>query len=364
MVCTMPADDRLDTLDILDTIDAFDYKFSGELIAQYPEERRDSARMLVLIRETGSIQHHAVSDLPTLLESGDVLVLNDTKVRPSRIDGIRPETGGKVELLFLKEATQSAHWHCLAKSAKPLLTDDLIELCGGCRVIVTHGSAEEITIAPTTPMNVRDYLERYGRMPLPPYIRRSTLDRSMEPLDRERYQTTFAKREGLVAAPTAGLHFTPELFAALAQRGVRIAYITLHLGWGSFRPIRVPYLHDHTMLSEQYAVSADTMSMLTDANRCGQRIVGIGTTTMRTLESCADRHGSPCHQSGETTLFIRPGYSFRLVSGFLTNFHQPRSTMIVMAAAFAGHTFLMQAYQEAIRQRYRFFSYGDCMLIL
>jgi S-adenosylmethionine:tRNA ribosyltransferase-isomerase len=357
----------------MDELASYDYELPQELIAAEPLPERDRSRMLVIDRATGSLRHSHVCDLPEFLRSGDRLILNDTQVVPARLFGWRVSTGGKWEGLFL-DSLPTGQWRLIAHAGGRLRTGDIIKVepasdsnnpsrpMNGPTITLTlrERDANGVwTVDPSTSEPAFDVLRQFGTVPLPPYIRRKCGTES----DRERYQTTYARRPGAVAAPTAGLHFTPELLARCAARGIDRSFVTLHVGIGTFRPIAVERLSEHRMHHEWCEVSSETCERIAETRRGGGRIVAVGTTSVRTLES-ASQSGSLEPWSGETNLFIRPPYEFRAVDCLLTNFHLPRSTLLVLVGAFAGLDLSRLAYQAAIRERYRFYSYGDSMLIL
>ncbi|MEI8242006.1 MAG: tRNA preQ1(34) S-adenosylmethionine ribosyltransferase-isomerase QueA [bacterium] len=357
----------------------FDYDLPPELIAQEPPATRTAARMLVLARATGAWEHRGIADLPAFLHAGDLLVLNDTRVFPARLLGAWADTGGAVELLLLERSdptdpsdrpvhspSPAETWHCICGSGRRAragqratlaagqVAGEIVEAQGGGRVLARLRCAGPLA----------DVLEAHGRVPVPPYIHRAAGD-ARGALDRERYQTVYAREPGAVAAPTAGLHFTPELLAALAAQGVPHAFVTLHVGPGTFQPVQVENLDEHRMESERYAVPEATAAALAACRARRGRVVAVGSTTVRTLETVAAAHdGRVVAGSGRTGIFIRPPYAFRAADALLTNFHLPRSTLLAMVSAFAGRERVLAAYREAVAQRYRFFSYGDCMLIL
>lgn len=336
-------------------VEEFDYELPSELIAQEPLEERDASRLLVLPREEGEAQHRTIRDLPRLLRPGDLLVVNDARVIPARLRGRKEGTGGKVEVLLV-EPLGGTDWLALAQSSKPLRPGAAIE-AHGARLLVTEvrGEGEIVVRLPLGGDDLWRFLDEAGEMPLPPYI-----ERAVRADDRERYQTVFARERGAVAAPTAGLHFTPGLLDELRARGVGVASITLHVGPGTFLPVRARRVEDHRMHRERYHVPGSTAEAIRSARG---RVVAVGTTALRTLEAAHDGEAVRAGP-GSTDLFIAPGYRFRAVQGLLTNFHLPRSTLLMLVSAFAGLARLRAAYQEAVALRYRFFSYGDAMLIL
>ena len=351
----------------------FDYELPQELIAQEPPAERGASRMMVLHRAEGRLEHRHVADLPEYLSVNDLLVLNDTRVFPARIRGQWVDTGGAFELLLVEPVSGDAEaapgenvWRCITGSGRPVRS--------GQRAIFAEGNlaAEplakndngtwDVRLCSAEPLMV--VLERYGLTPVPPYIHRSGDERQAR-LDRERYQTVYARETGAVAAPTAGLHFTESLFDALAAKGVRRATVTLHVGPGTFKPVKTDTVEAHRMDAERYAVPQATVDAIRDCRVRGGRIVAVGSTSVRTLESVAAAHGGEVvATAGSSTIFIYPPYRFQATDMMLTNFHLPRSTLIMMVAALAGRERILAAYREAVRQRYRFFSYGDCMLIV
>ena len=336
----------------------FYYDLPQELIAQDPLEDRSSSRLMVLDKNTGEVTHRVFKDITDYLRPGDCLVINNTKVIPARLYGVKEGTQAKIEILLLKRKENDI-WETLVKPGKKckvgtkisfgdgLLTGEVIDIVEeGNRLIQFHydGIFEEI-------------LDQLGQMPLPPYI-------THQLQDKNRYQTVYAKYDGSAAAPTAGFHFTPELLAKLEGMGVRIARITLHVGLGTFRPVKAEEITEHVMHSEYYEVPREAASTINDARASGGRIISVGTTSTRTLESVADENGVIPATAGWTDIFIYPGYKFRAIDGLITNFHLPESTLIMLVSAFAGYEHTMHAYQEAVRERYRFFSFGDAMLII
>jgi len=343
----------------------FDYPLPSELIAQQPLPRRDASRMLVLRRPAGTIAHDTFARFPDHLRAGEVLVLNDTRVIPARLLGHKP-SGGAVELL-LTEQLDALRWHALARPAKRLHEgtevvfethpQSAIRNPQSLRAIVESKRAEgQVLIRFSVPPD----LDRFGHVPLPPYIRHG----EDAPADRERYQTVFAQQPGAIAAPTAGLHFTRETFAALARRGVLVHRLTLHVGPGTFKPVATGQVERHAMHIERFDIPEETALAVNTAKRDGRRVVCVGTTTVRALESVADAAGQVRAGASQTDLFIYPPYQFRVADALLTNFHLPRSTLLMLVSAFAGRKQVLAAYAEAVRERYRFYSYGDCMLIV
>jgi S-adenosylmethionine:tRNA ribosyltransferase-isomerase len=346
---------------------AYDYELPDDLIATEPLPRRDASRLLVVDRRTGRLEHRSIADLPEILRPGDRLVLNDTRVVPARLFGVRKATGGKWAGLFL-EVDSAGHWRLIGHSGGKLRAGETLAIAPAHRpesserleLTLLDCDAEGIwTARAPSGQTAVALLEQFGTVPLPPYIHRKL----GAGLDWERYQTAFARRPGAVAAPTAGLHFTPDLLERCEQRGIERAFVTLHVGIGTFRPISVERLSEHSMHEEWCELSADTCDQLNQTRAAGGRIVAVGTTTVRTLET-AFRDGSFAPWCGSTNLFIRPPYQFGGVDCLLTNFHLPRSTLLVLVSTLAGLDLMRQAYATAVRERYRFFSYGDAMLIL
>jgi S-adenosylmethionine:tRNA ribosyltransferase-isomerase len=360
----------------------FDFELPPELIAQHPSADRGQSRLLVLHRDNGQREHTTFSHLVDVLERGDLLVVNDTRVFPARLLGRRVPSGGVVECLLLRHVSTASSqdstearglgpeafhiWEALMHPGQKLRPGSRVVFEGAAASL--HGEVVErhfygrrtIRLWTDDPRGVRAVIEHLGHMPLPPYITRADA-----PSDRERYQTVYAREEGSVAAPTAGLHVTPALLDALDAKGIERAAITLHVGYGTFRPVRVDRVEDHEVDPEVFTVPADTAAALTRATREGRRIIAVGTTTTRTLESLASSEdGTIAATSGETRLFIHPGHRFHLVSGLVTNFHLPRSSLLMLVAAFAGRDLILSAYRDAVAAGYRFYSYGDAMVIL
>ena len=336
----------------------FYYDLPSELIAQTPLERRDASRLMLLDKETGEVQHYHFYDLLHFLRPGDCLVLNDSRVLPARLLGHRDPSGGAVEVLLLIDKGEKK-WECLVRPGrkmKPgqkvrfgdgsLLTATILEeLPGGNRIVEFHYEGIFLEI-----------LEQLGKMPLPPYIKE-------ELNDGERYQTVYSREVGSAAAPTAGLHFTKELLETIASMGVSLAYVTLHVGLGTFRPVKEENILDHDMHSEYCMISAGTAETINRTKRNGGRVICVGTTSCRTIESWAAEDGTLCERAGWTNIFIYPGYRFKVLDGLITNFHLPESTLIMLVSALAGREHVLAAYEEAVKERYRFFSFGDAMLI-
>ncbi len=350
-----------------DELADYDYSLPEELIARRPPKDREDARLLIVDRASGTLRHSLVRNLPDLLTAGDCLVLNDTRVVPARLLGRRAVTGGRWEGLFL-EMTGPGEWRLLCQCRGKLQAGEQIEIHPAHTPALTERLTLELVVKEEdgiwrancqTDIDPWKALERFGTVPLPPYMRRDLA----EPEDFERYQTVYARHRGSVAAPTAGLHFTPELLARCTARGITQSYVTLHVGIGTFRPIVAERLTEHRMHAEWCEVSRETVAQIREAHERGSRRIAVGTTTVRTLESAAAK-GSLSSWRGATDLFIRPPYVFRAVDALLTNFHLPRSTLLVLVSALAGRELILQAYAEAIREKYRFYSYGDAMLIV
>lgn len=335
----------------------FYYDLPEELIAQTPIEKRDASRLMTLDRETGAIGHHHFYELPQFLRPGDCLILNDSRVLPARLLGQRLPGGGACEVLLLIDRGEKV-WECLVRPGKKMrkgaklsfgngeLTAEVVdELEGGNRLV--RFDYEGIFL---------EVLDRLGKMPLPPYIKE-------ELSDRERYQTVYSKTLGSAAAPTAGLHFTPELLKTIAANGVGIGYVTLHVGLGTFRPVKEDSVEAHEMHSEFCTIPQETADLINRTKANGGRVICVGTTSCRTLESWANEDGSMEAKAGWTNIYIYPGYRFKVMDGLVTNFHLPESTLIMLVSAFAGREHVLAAYQEAVRERYRFFSFGDAMFL-
>ena len=337
----------------------FDFSLPQELIAQQPLGERSASRLLSLDRTTREIAHQQFARLPHLLREGDLLVRNETRVLPARLLG-RKESGGQLELLLVRQVDASQNvWRCMTRSSKPVRVGSLLEFPEDLRGEVMQEEADgQRLVRFTCPGEFCEVLEKAGHMPLPPYIRRED-----HVHDKERYQTVFACNPGAVAAPTAGLHFSADTFAALSARNIDVCGLTLHVGPGTFLPVRTERLSEHRMHSEVYEIPKTTADRINAARIDGRRIIALGTTVTRTLEHAVDQQGQLQAGRGETDLFIKPGFRFRMVDALITNFHLPKSTLLVLVSAFAGQDFVLKAYREAVDHGYRFFSYGDCMLI-
>lgn len=348
----------------------YDYFLPPEQIAQQPADRRDGSRLLVLDRGAGLSHHRHFSDVTGYLRAGDVLVVNNTRVIPGRLYGRKP-SGGQVEALVMHHrrlpqapGDQTVHdaADCLIKASKPCKPGLEIDF-NGLSATVMNGSEGRYTLHFKTPNGLASALEAVGHMPLPPYIRRSP-DVASPCNDRKAYQTIYAKQSGAVAAPTAGLHFTEALMDRMRRQGVTIVEITLHVGYGTFAPVRVADIREHRMHAETYLISPEAAAAINQAKDEGRRVVAVGTTSVRTLETAARETGAVVPGTGESDLFIYPGFSFRVVDAIITNFHLPQSTLMMLVSAFAGRETVLSAYAEAVRLGYRFFSYGDAMLMV
>jgi S-adenosylmethionine:tRNA ribosyltransferase-isomerase len=334
----------------------FDFDLPEELIAQTPAEDREGSRLLVLDRQTGAVDHRRFSGISEQLVPGDLLVLNDTKVFPCRLQA-RKAGGGKAELFLLEEKGTNL-WHALVKGG--IDAGKTVSVAPGIDAEVLSAARDGIRLVRFQGiMDIRTALDELGRTPLPPYIKREPVAE-----DRERYQTVYASREGAVAAPTAGLHFTADLIQRMRDRGIGTAMVTLHVGPGTFQPVRTEDIAEHRMHAERYEVPAGTAELVNRALSEGRRVIAVGTTSVRALETAASKDGKVHGGAGSSELFITPGYRFNVVNGMVTNFHLPKSTLLMLVAALAGREYVLSAYREAVRQRYRFFSYGDAMLIL
>ena len=335
----------------------FDFYLPEELIAQHPLKKRDASRLMVLDKKTGNIEHKSFHDVIDYLNEGDTLVLNNTRVMPARLIGEKENTGGKIEFLLLKRI-EGDKWECLAKPGKRAKIGQRFTFGEGklkCEVvdIVEEGNR---VIEFSYDGIFEQVLDELGEMPLPPYI-----TERLE--DRERYQTVYSKEKGSAAAPTAGLHFTEELLKEIKAKGINIAYLTLHVGLGTFRPVKVDDVNEHIMHSEFYHLDKENADIINETKKRGNKVIAVGTTSTRTLETIGDENGFVREQSGWTDIFLYPGYKYKVIDELITNFHLPESTLIMLVSALAGKENVMNAYNEAVKERYRFFSFGDSMLI-
>jgi S-adenosylmethionine:tRNA ribosyltransferase-isomerase len=348
----------------------FDYELPRELIAQYPADRRDESRLLVIRRDGGPLEHRGFGDIGDYVQRGDVLVVNESQVIPARLLG-RRSTGGQAEMFLLRDLGED-RWEVLVRPGARIRAGSELSFGEGAltaRVEEALPDGKRVVSLSAAPgpagdeagaiQNVAGAIEKLGAIPLPPYI-----DREPEPLDGDRYQTVYARVPGAVAAPTAGLHFTGELLSDLGSAGVTVARLTLHVGIGTFRPVAVDDPESHLMESERYEMPRAAAEAINSAREEGGRVIAVGTTSVRTLESVAGEDGRVREESGSTGLFIRPPYEFKCVDVLLTNFHLPKSSLLMLVSAFAGRERILDAYEEAVRERYRFYSYGDAMLIL
>ncbi|MDR7001514.1 tRNA preQ1(34) S-adenosylmethionine ribosyltransferase-isomerase QueA [Neobacillus niacini] len=340
-------------------VDLFDFHLPEELIAQVPLQNRTDSRLMVLNKETGEIKHEIFKNVIEYLREGDCLVLNDTKVLPARLFGVKKDTGAKIEVLLLKQL-EGNKWETLVKPAKRVKEGTELDFGDGlltavCTDTSDHGGR---VLEFKYEGIFYEVLDQLGEMPLPPYIKEQLED-------RDRYQTVFAREPGSAAAPTAGLHFTEELLEEIKEKGVHIAFITLHVGLGTFRPVSVEDILEHDMHSEYYMVTEETAGLLNEVRKNGGRIITVGTTSTRTLETIASQNdGKFVAGSGWTSIFIYPGYEYKAIDGLITNFHLPKSTLIMLVSAMAGREHILHAYNTAVEERYRFFSFGDAMLII
>ena len=335
----------------------FYYDLPPELIAQHPLKDRAGSRLLVLDKETGKIEHKNFRNIIEYLNPGDCLVMNNTRVIPARLYGVKEDTGGKIEFLLLKRIDLNT-WNVILKPGKRART--------GARFVFGDGllKAEVIEVRPDGNRIVRfeydgvweELLDKLGEMPLPPYIKEKLED-------KERYQTVYSKIEGSAAAPTAGLHFTNELLEDIKDKGVKTAYLTLHVGLGTFRPVSVENVEEHVMHTEHYEVSQEAADIINETRKSGGRIIAVGTTSVRTLETVAEDNGTMKAAIGDTSIFIYPGYKFKVTDSIITNFHLPESTLLMLVSAFAGKENIFEAYEQAVKEKYRFFSFGDAMLL-
>ena len=338
-------------------LEEFDYDLPEELIAQTPLAVRDSSKLLVLDKKTGEIEHKHFTNVIDYMEEGDTLVLNDTKVLPARLIGVKEETGAVIEVLLLKDV-QNDIWEALTKPAKRVSIGTIISFGDGllkakCIEVLEEGIRKYELIYDGVLLEI---LDKLGTMPLPPYIHEKLEE-------QDRYQTVYAKNLGSSAAPTAGLHFTKELLEKIKEKGINIAYVTLHVGLGTFRPVQVENILDHKMHSEYYEMSKETADLLTKTRKNGKRIIAVGTTSVRTLETIYGKYNEFRECCGNTEIFIYPGYKFKAIDYLITNFHLPKSTLVMLVSALAGKDNILNAYKVAIENKYRFFSFGDSMLI-
>jgi S-adenosylmethionine:tRNA ribosyltransferase-isomerase len=335
----------------------FYFDLPEELIAQHPIEKRDESRMMVVDKNTGEIHHKIFKDIIDYLNPGDCLVLNDTRVMPARLIGSKVGSGGKIELLLLRRININTY-ETLVKPGKKAKIGTIFEFANGelKAEIIDIGKEGNRIVKFTYEGIFEEVLDRLGQMPLPPYIKEKLVD-------KERYQTVYSREVGSAAAPTAGLHFTEELLDKIREKGVNLAFVTLHVGLGTFRPVKSDKVEEHTMHSEYYVMNKETAEVINKAKESGKRVIAVGTTSNRTLETIADENGRVREQSGWTDIFIYPGYKFKIVDALITNFHLPESTLIMLVSAFSSRDIIMKAYNEAVENKYRFFSFGDAMFL-
>lgn len=335
----------------------FYFDLPEELIAQHPIEKRDESRLMAVDKNTGEIHHKIFKDIIDYLNSGDCLVLNDTRVMPARLIGSKQGSGGKIELLLLRRININTY-ETLVKPGKKAKIGTIFEFGNGelKAEIIDIGKEGNRIVKFTYEGIFEEVLDRLGQMPLPPYIKEKLVD-------KERYQTVYSREVGSAAAPTAGLHFTEELMDKIREKGVNLAFITLHVGLGTFRPVKSDKVEEHTMHSEYYVMNKETADVINKAKESGKRVIAVGTTSNRTLETIADKNGRVREQSGWTDIFIYPGYKFKIVDALITNFHLPESTLIMLVSAFSSRDIIMKAYNEAVENKYRFFSFGDAMFL-
>ena len=340
----------------------FDYNLPEDLIAQVPAKTREASRMLVLNKNAGDIEHKIFSDITNYFGEDDILILNNTKVIPARLLG-QKDTGAKIEVFLLKN-TEGKIWECLIKPAKRVKEDTVVtfsEVFQG--KVIGRIENDKMAIELIYEGDFYKILDTVGLTPLPPYIQRQMTDNEIKTLDQKRYQTIYAQIPGSVAAPTAGLHFTEEIMQKLREKGVEIGFVNLNVGLGTFRPVKVENILNHKMDSEIFEIPEETAALIVKAKAKGKKITAVGTTTVRTLETVFSKYGEICACSGASELFIYPGYEFKVIDRLLTNFHLPKSTLLMLVSALSSREKILQAYEEAIAQKYRFYSYGDCMFI-
>lgn len=340
----------------------FDYELPENLIAQFPTQKRSESKMLVLDKSKQSLEHKHFYDIVDYLTDNDILVLNNTKVIPARLFG-KKETGAKIEVFLLKDL-KNGRWEVLMKPAKRVHLNDKIKISDELSVIAKEQMEDGKRIVEIVcEGDIYDLLNKYGNIPLPPYIERKMTSDEIKKLDYNRYQTVYAKNEGSVAAPTAGLHFTEEILQKLRNKGVTVCYVTLNVGLGTFRPVKCDDVTEHKMDSEEFEISEETAKIITEGKANGKNIVAVGTTSVRTLETAYAQFGEIKACKSSSRLFIYPPYEFKVIDKLITNFHLPKSTLIMLVSAFAGKDFVFRAYKTAVENNYRFYSYGDCMFI-
>jgi S-adenosylmethionine:tRNA ribosyltransferase-isomerase len=340
----------------------FDYNLPEELIAQFPSQKRDESKMLVLNRQKRSFEHKNFFNIVDFFDENDVLVMNNTRVIPARLIG-KKNTGAIIEVFLLKEKNPN-QWEVLIKPSKRVKPSTIIEISDELKIEVLERIDDKWLVELIYEGDFYSLLDKIGNIPLPPYIERNMREEDIKKLDYERYQTVYAQKPGSVAAPTAGLHFTEEILKKLEAKGIQICHVTLNVGLGTFKPVKCDNILEHKMDSEIFEIPEKTAQIINSAKKEGKKIVAVGTTTVRTLETAFKKYGEikPCQNFSE--LFIYPGYKFEVVDKLLTNFHLPKSTLLMLISALAGRDFIFEAYNEAIKEKYRFYSYGDCMLVL
>ena len=352
----------MNTTDDKYSVSSYDYDLPKELIAQVPSQKRENCRMMVLDRKTHSIEHKHFYDITDYFDENDVIVLNNTKVMPARLFG-RKDTGAHIEVFLLKRISDKV-WEVLINPSKRVKEETLIDISPDLYVkILTRQNEGKWLVEMHYDGDFYEILDKVGNIPLPPYIERTMTDEQLKNLDYDRYQTVYAQKEGSVAAPTAGLHFTNKILDKLKNKGVQICNVTLNVGLGTFRPVKAENILEHKMDSEEFEICAQTAKIITEAKKQGKKITAVGTTSVRTLETCMKKYGEIIETIEDSNLFIYPGFEFKVVDRLITNFHLPKSTLIMLVSAFAGKEFVFNAYEEAIKEQYRFYSYGDCMLI-
>ena len=342
-------------------INDFDYYLPEEQIAQHPADKRDASRLLVVDRKTDKLEHRHFYDILDYLNPGDCLVMNNSKVIPARMFGTKEITGAKVEFLLIKRIKDDI-WEAMVRPGKKLHVGDRVSFTDDGALsaeILEHSEGGTRIVRFEYEGDFHELLDRIGKIPLPPYI-----ERESDEEDKERYQTVYCKEEGSVAAPTAGLHFTQELIEKALQKGVRIAYVTLHVGIGTFRPVKCEIIEEHKMHFEEYEVDEENAAIINETKKAGGRIISVGTTSTRTVESASSENGTVMAGHGSTDIFIYPGYRFKVIDSLITNFHLPKSTLLMLVSALYNREHILEAYKEAVEQKYRFFSYGDAMLII
>ncbi len=342
-------------------INDFDYYLPEEQIAQHPADKRDQSRLLVVDRNTDKLEHRHFYDILEYLDPGDCLIMNNSKVIPARLFGVKEITGAKVEFLLIKRIKDDI-WEAMVRPGKKLHVGDRVSFAEDGELsakIIEHGEGGTRIVRFEYEGDFHELLDRIGKIPLPPYI-----ERDSDEEDKERYQTVYCKEEGSVAAPTAGLHFTEELMEKARQKGVRIAYVTLHVGIGTFRPVKCETIEEHKMHFEEYEIDEENAAIINETKIAGGRIISVGTTSTRTVESAAAADGTVIAGRGNTDIFIYPGYRFKVIDSLITNFHLPKSTLLMLVSALYNRENILAVYKEAVEQKYRFFSYGDAMLIL